>query len=132
MEYSAGVIPYRDGKYYLIKNKESQEWGFPKGHLEPGETTSEAAVRELFEEAGLQAVFVEGFKERVSYFIHDKGSWKTVTYFLGRVVVEERPTTPEEVDGQGWYSYEESMRLLAHEEMRVMLTKASATMRTLS
>jgi 8-oxo-dGTP pyrophosphatase MutT (NUDIX family) len=132
MEYSAGVIAFKDDQCYLIRNKESGEWGFPKGHLESGETARAAALRELFEEAGLRVEIVGGFEEECTYFMHDKQSWKMATYFLGRSVAEEKPTTPEEVDGYGWFSYEEAMRLLPHPETRAMLKKAFSTMRNLA
>ncbi|MFR2841802.1 MAG: NUDIX domain-containing protein [Acutalibacteraceae bacterium] len=34
----------------LIKNKRSAHWGFPKGHMEKGETREETAKREIGEE----------------------------------------------------------------------------------
>ena len=37
----------------LVKGKQSQKWGFPKGHMEFGETEEETAVRELLEETGI-------------------------------------------------------------------------------
>src|SRR5439155_23315265 len=38
--------------------KNPLEWIFPKGHIEPGETAAETAVRELQEEAGVAGEIV--------------------------------------------------------------------------
>lgn len=48
------------GKVLLLKraptaNNEPNVWGFPGGHIESGETPSQAAVRELYEETGYRA-----------------------------------------------------------------------------
>ena len=58
MEYikSCGFVPYRvvDGaKRYLIIHSRNGDCGFPKGHMEPGETEHETAIRELKEELGV-------------------------------------------------------------------------------
>ena len=56
---SCGVLPYREEKgareYLLVHEHYSQCWSIPKGHMEAGETESETALRELFEETGLTA-----------------------------------------------------------------------------
>ncbi len=55
---SCGVIPYRlrNGKReYLVLMQTNGSWSFPKGHMEPGETETETALRELYEETGLSA-----------------------------------------------------------------------------
>ena len=69
-ESSAGAVVYRSIKgklrYLLIKNKRSSNWGFPKGHLEMGETKYDAAKREVLEETGLHVSNADGgfvFKE---------------------------------------------------------------------
>jgi 8-oxo-dGTP pyrophosphatase MutT (NUDIX family) len=53
----AGAIclRYRKGRdeVLLIRGLRSGKWGIPKGGVEAGETTSEAAAREAFEEAGV-------------------------------------------------------------------------------
>jgi ADP-ribose pyrophosphatase YjhB (NUDIX family) len=54
-EVSAGGVVSRDGKLLLVrvKNLEKRKvWTFPKGHLDPGETALEAAIREVREETG--------------------------------------------------------------------------------
>ena len=50
-----GIIIYNmdTKKYLLVYGKKSQKWGFPKGHMEKGESEEETARRELFEETGI-------------------------------------------------------------------------------
>ena len=54
-----GAICYRtamDGELeiLLVSSRRNGRWGIPKGHIEPGETTWEAAQREAFEEGGVR------------------------------------------------------------------------------
>jgi 8-oxo-dGTP pyrophosphatase MutT (NUDIX family) len=58
---SAGAIILREIggelKIALAHHKNSEkEWVLPKGHVEPGETIAQAALREIHEEAGLTQV----------------------------------------------------------------------------
>src|ERR1019366_6443348 len=62
-EVSAGGVVFRrdpDGspRFLLIKDS-YQHWGFPKGHLEDGESPVVAAVRETREETGLERLVVQ-------------------------------------------------------------------------
>src|SRR5690554_2219207 len=54
-EVCAGGVVVKDGKIVVIKRKNGV-WLMPKGHVDPGETLEEAAVREVQEETGLVAV----------------------------------------------------------------------------
>jgi 8-oxo-dGTP pyrophosphatase MutT (NUDIX family) len=51
---SGGVVvrPTSDG-YEVCLVSDGQHWGFPKGHVEPGETPEAAALREISEETGI-------------------------------------------------------------------------------
>lgn len=59
-----------ENKYLICYNKWRNQWEFPAGRLEPGETMKEAAKRELYEETG-QAVNDLTF--RGLFKIYDKG-----------------------------------------------------------
>jgi 8-oxo-dGTP diphosphatase len=43
---------YQD-KWIFVRHRNRNTWEMPAGHIEPGETADRAAVRELFEEAGV-------------------------------------------------------------------------------
>ncbi|GHG84548.1 NUDIX hydrolase [Pseudodonghicola xiamenensis] len=56
------AVVVRDGQVLLARRKKMPDaglWGFPGGHVEPGETALEAARRELLEETGLSARAVD-------------------------------------------------------------------------
>ena len=59
--YSSGFILYSiecgHPFFLLILHRENREWGFPKGHLEEGETSIVAALRELHEETGIDSTY---------------------------------------------------------------------------
>src|SRR5262245_28852216 len=52
----AGVIPIRAGKICLVTSSNGKRWVIPKGLIESGQSASEAALQEAWEEAGLVGV----------------------------------------------------------------------------
>ena len=59
VDFAAGGIVLDNNKILLVKNKKSEYvdnpksfWGFPKGHMEDGETPKDTAKREVMEETG--------------------------------------------------------------------------------
>jgi bis(5'-nucleosidyl)-tetraphosphatase len=120
---SAGIIPFHEGAYLLVLDRHSRTWGFPKGHLEEGETEEQTAHRELGEETGITADILEGFRERISYIMPDSRR-KTVTYFLG----EARKTTvrlqQEELDDHAWLPYDEAYGRISFPDLKELLRKA--------
>ncbi|SHK13532.1 NUDIX domain-containing protein [Desulforamulus aeronauticus] len=48
------VIFNKEGEVLLQKRADVNLWGIPSGHVEPGETVKNAAIREILEETGLQ------------------------------------------------------------------------------
>jgi 8-oxo-dGTP pyrophosphatase MutT (NUDIX family) len=146
-ERSAGVIPFRrDGEHglqYLVLHSATvrnprAKWEFPKGGVEPGETTRQAAAREFQEETGLKDWnFVEGFERSLSYTYIRRGRKvvKTVTYYLVEVAEPSAPTRSAEhvADPHGdwfhWGTLEEINLLLYHTKIRQVFAEADALIR---
>ncbi len=49
---AGAVVRDRDGRILLMRRASEDTWGIPGGGLEPGESWSQAAVRECWEETG--------------------------------------------------------------------------------
>lgn len=45
--------PVHGSQFLLVLGRKSDKWGFPKGHMEAGETEEETAIREVQEETGI-------------------------------------------------------------------------------
>ncbi|MCA0044615.1 NUDIX hydrolase [Celeribacter litoreus] len=61
------AVCVRDGRFLLVQRSKEPDlgkWGFPGGHVELGESITEAAERELFEETGITARGVTSLGER--------------------------------------------------------------------
>ncbi len=58
----AGVVVCNKEKdTILLVQSLGYKWGFAKGHVEEGETSREAAIRELLEETGIHATHFENY-----------------------------------------------------------------------
>lgn len=127
-ETSCGAVVFRrleDGslRFLLIRNKRSAHWGFPKGHMEPGETKTETAIREVLEETGLQIEVLPDFCELSEYTIHGKIE-KAVAIFLARTNQVDYTLQVEEIEECGWFTYEQAMQTLNYENDKRILAKA--------
>jgi bis(5'-nucleosidyl)-tetraphosphatase len=146
-ELSAGVIPYRRdgdrGLVYLVLHSATvrnprARWEFPKGGMEPGETTRQTAAREFQEETGLTRwAFRDGFERNLSYTYIRRGRKvvKTVTYYITEVLDGAPPVrSPEHVEDLfghwfHWGSFEQISRLLYHAKIRQVFAEADAWLR---
>lgn len=121
-EKSCGAVVFKreDNKilYLIVQNRKGASignWGFPKGHTEPGETELETASREIFEETGLHVNFIDGFRHVLSYSPHPRVK-KDAVYFLaeankGKVVIQK-----SEIANFKWLSYELAESYLTHDK----------------
>lgn len=126
-ESSCGAVVYRDIKgeikYLLIKNKRSSHWGFPKGHIEPGETKKETAMREVLEETGIRIKLLDGFECISKYKIQNKIE-KTVSIFVGTTQDTHTSIQAEEIEDYIWLSYDRALSLLKFDNDKNIITSA--------
>lgn len=131
-ERAAGLILFREDsgrrKYLLIKNRRGGHWGFPKGHIEPGEDEFQAALREVAEEVRINHFrVVPGFRTVVRYtFRRDSDPvYKEVVLFLARTEEEGEPFR-EEVEDMVWLPFQEAVNRITFPEQREALRQAEA------
>ena len=99
-EKSCGAVVFR--KYHgniellLIKHVVGGHWSFPKGHVEPGETEEQTALREIKEETGIDVELNTSFREVVSYS-PKRDTTKDVIYFLGKAKTFQYTPQEEEI-----------------------------------
>ncbi len=87
MIHSAGAVLYTvvDGerRYVLVREKNGS-YGLPKGHVEPGETLAETALREIREETGVTAVLHTDEPATADEYPIAGGDVKRVSWFVAR------------------------------------------------
>ena len=92
-EKSCGMIVFNEGKVLIIKQT-SGFYGFPKGHVEEGETEIETAIRETREETNIECYATSEKRYTVSYLVKDNIP-KEVVFFLGKPVDQVDPKNQE-------------------------------------
>lgn len=126
-EKSCGAVVFRrksgNTEFLLVKNKKGNNWGFPKGHIEKGETEKDTAIREVLEETGVQITPLEGFRAISEY--HPKGKIvKQVVFFIAEMNGDEITIQQSEIDRFVWADYGLAMKLFRFNNDRNVLTKA--------
>ena len=119
-EFSAGglVVRRMRGRPFIaaVRVKDGTVLALPKGHIEPGESGAETAVREVCEETGLDSRLVEKLDDIRYWYTRDGARvLKVVSFFLlayrsGSLRDYQR----EEVDGAEWIPLEEAPERLAY------------------
>lgn len=120
----AGAIVFRHEddrlRVLLVRSKKDPSiWVFPKGHIDPGETAAETALRETWEESGVTGDLGEPIGAPMEF---DSGSRPvSVQYFV--VHARDEEDSPEGRDKQ-WLSIDEALTTLAFETARDKLREA--------
>lgn len=127
-EASCGAIVYRiingEVRFLLIKNKRSANWGFPKGHMERGETEKETAYREVLEEAGIRIRFLPDFRYKSEYSIQGRIE-KKVIIFLATTDDTSTIIQREEIEEYLWLKFDKAMNSLKFPNDKNLLRKAN-------
>lgn len=133
-EFSAGGVVFKDEKgktYWLITKNVPNEffklaWRLPKGWINEGETTEIAALREVKEEAGVEAKIIKKIATISYVYNHpERGRvFKLVTFFLMEWLNNSPDGFDEETSEIAWLPYEEAVKKLSFSGEKQMLKKA--------
>lgn len=133
IEKSAGAVvfyqsdpgpPGKQIEYLLLL---SNFWGFPKGHVEAGESEEQAARREILEEAGLEVTLLDGFREvdDYAYRRREERIRKQSIFFLARAEHRDSKISWEHRE-MTWLPFAAALKHLNYVRLREILEKANA------
>lgn len=136
-ETSCGAVVYKmtqDGIpiFLLVNSKRSNRWGFPKGHIENGESETETAKREIFEETGIKNVkFVENFRQEEVYLINgvlDETKGRLVekhsVYFLALALEDALDFDKNEISKLEWADIKKAQEFLSFANQKKIIKLA--------
>jgi 8-oxo-dGTP diphosphatase len=122
---AAGGIVARAGldgapELLLVHRPAYDDWTFPKGKADAGESDEACALREVEEETGLACELVESLGE--TSYVDAKGRPKTVRYFSMRPLGGSF-APHDEVDEIRWLSVGQARSLLTYGRDRELLDR---------
>jgi len=129
-EKSVGAIIFRkenEERLFLLLHYQGGHWGFPKGHIEGGESLKETAIRETEEETGIDDLtFKEEFKDWIKYFYKrgDEKHFKIVTYLLAETKQKQVEISHEHV-GYKWLNFNKALEQLTFDNTKQILKEAN-------
>ena len=127
---SGGVVARRvDGTVLLLLIRDPYgKWGLPKGHVENGESSREAALREVHEETGLTHLDPGPSLGTIDWYFRLKGDLvhKFCDYYL--MASPEGDTSPEVSEGITecqWLPVKDAITQVAYDNAREVVVRAA-------
>ncbi len=133
---SGGVVVRRsqDG-YEVCLVSDGRLWGFPKGHVEPGETAEAAAMREISEETGIAAgsLVLRAPLPASEYVFRRPNHGALVFKRVHHFVVEAPAGTdlrpdPAEIAEAAWLGFDDARARLSFKDRIAVLDAARAVL----
>lgn len=126
-EHSCGTVlmtVINDKRHYILVKTPEGSCGFPKGHIESGESEEQTALRETWEETCVRAKLIPGFREMIKYTLPN-GNRKDVVYFAATF----KDQTPKSNSGFELLHilvlpFGAALRALTHNDSKLLLKKA--------
>ena len=120
-EKSCGAVIFEGDKVLVIQQVKGH-WGFPKGHVEDGETEVETAIREIKEETNLDVEIDETHRYIETY--HPKEDVeKDVVFFVAKKIGGEIKVQEEEVTQTEWLSPKDAIKRVTYESSKKIMSR---------
>lgn len=120
---AGGLVFNPREKVLLIKYPPSRggAWAFPKGHVEPGESLEQTALREVQEECGVRASIERRLGE--THYSNSRGVRRVITWFY--MLTSDVRAAPEPGFRAVFLPPKEALRRLTHAPDRESLQRAT-------
>ena len=134
-EFSAGGVVVRGEQCVVIVPTRraadgSKVLALPKGHPEPGESATDAALREVREETGVRAALVESLGDVRYWYSRDgRRIAKVVRFFLLEYVSGDVADHDHEVEDARWMALETAAVELSYKGERGIAAQALSRVR---
>jgi 8-oxo-dGTP pyrophosphatase MutT (NUDIX family) len=116
---AAGGVVLRDRKVALVHRPKYDDWTFPKGKADDGESDEDCALREVVEETGLHCRL--GNELSSTEYIDSRGRPKRVRWWRMDPLEDDGFEPNDEVDEVRWVSPAEAAQLLSYDRDRALL-----------
>lgn len=132
-EFSAGGIVFNnEGKVLVTQNSSNLYWGFPKGKIDKGQSSKEAALREVKEEGGVEVEIIAKIGESKYVYTNKEKQkvFKVVVYFLMKYLSGDIKDHDWEVSDISWFTPEQAKERLSFAQDKHLLQKALDYLKT--
>lgn len=133
VERSAGAVVFRrdiqDSReeiLFLLLQKPSGKWDFPKGNMEKGEPTQTTVLREVAEETGIAGLtLLPKFKETFHVFYRrEEGLISKWIVFLLAETRQEHVKLSSEHESFSWLPYQQAVGTVSYPQSKKVLRRA--------
>ena len=113
----------------LIRRRDSDVWGIPKGLVDPGDTLEQTALKETWEESGLRGRLIG---DSIGVYTYEKwGTTFAVTLYLEEILEQEDRWQEDSFRERKWMRVDEAMSLLSASPVRPLVARATRALRAL-
>lgn len=130
--WAAGGLVLREHRgiteVLLVHRPTHDDWSYPKGKLDPGETLGKAAGREVLEETGFRCKRLKRLP--LVRYRDGRGRRKAVVYWTMQVLAGQFEPNAE-VDAIGWFDLLSARRVLTYDHDVLLLDSVTGAVPSL-